>query len=480
MRNYTLYVKFNALIVGTIFICGLLTASLFLYSTSEYMSHELDASGKELAVSIGQVVSNDILVDDRFDMTEQLLHAQKTNDQVRYILVTYPDGRILASTFTEGLPKGLPERRDLANEGLGQTLTFDSTEGYIREIMVPIDGGLVGYFRVGLSERPMMQLMWKRFVETMLIILAICLVASALATRYARSFLRPVQALAKAIRQIGRGNYSVRVSVDTKDDVGQLAKAFNVMSNRLAVKDRENSKLLTALREKEKNRVWLIDQLFSAREDERRRISRELHDETSQSMVSILAYLRLIQDQTEKPDVRELVTGVRDLTRETLEGLRHLAVNVHPPLLDDLGLIVAIEKYLDTYRQTQPDLTVSFCHDGDISRVSRPVALFCYRMVQEGLTNIARHAQAHTVTIELNILPSALSLVIADDGVGFSAARAEQARLDNHLGLVSMQERTDVLNGTFSIDGQPGKGTTLTITLPLHLSEEMEHEHTIG
>ncbi|WP_296828153.1 HAMP domain-containing protein [uncultured Megasphaera sp.] len=252
MRNYTLYVKFNVLIVGTIFICGLLAASLFLYSTSEYMNRELDASGRELAVSIGQVISNDILVDDRFDMTEQLLHAQQTNRQVRYILVTYPDGRILASTFTEGLPKGLPERRDMGKDGLEQTLTFDSTEGYIREIIVPIDGGLVGYFRVGLSERPMMQLMWKRFVETMLIILAICLVASALATRYARAFLRPVQALAKAIRQIGRGNYSVRVSVDTKDDVGQLAKAFNVMSNRLAVKNRENSKLLTALREKGK------------------------------------------------------------------------------------------------------------------------------------------------------------------------------------------------------------------------------------
>ena len=101
------------------------------------------------------------------------------------------------------------------------------------------------------------------------------------------------------------------------------------MSNRLSVNGRENSKLLTALREKEKNRVWLIDQLFSAREDERRRISRELHDETSQSMVSILAYLRLIQDQTENSDVRELVTGVRELTRETLESLRHLAVNLH-------------------------------------------------------------------------------------------------------------------------------------------------------
>ena len=114
MRNYTLYVKFNALIVGTIFVCGLLAASLFLYSTSTYIS---------------QVISNDILVDDRFAMTEQLLHAQQTNDQVRYILVTYPDGRILASTFTDGLPKGLPERRDVQHDGADKTVTFDSTEG---------------------------------------------------------------------------------------------------------------------------------------------------------------------------------------------------------------------------------------------------------------------------------------------------------------------------------------------------------------
>ncbi len=197
-------------------------------------------------------------------------------------------------------------------------------------------------------------------------------------------------------------------------------------------------------------------------------------------MVSMLAYLRLIMNQTEEPKVRELVAGVRDLTRETLEGLRHLAVNLHPPLLDDLGLVVAIEKYLDTYRQTQSGLTVSFHYDGDISRVSRPIALFCYRMVQEGLTNIARHAQAHTVTIGLHVLPSKLTLSVRDDGIGFSANRAERARLNNHLGLVSMRERADVLNGTFAIDSHPGEGTTLTISLPLYLSEEEEHEHSLG
>lgn len=123
---------------------------------------------------------------------------------------------------------------------------------------------------------------------------------------------------------------------------------------------------------------------------------------------------------------------------------------------------------------------MTFHHDGDISRVSRPVALFCYRMVQEGLTNIARHAQAHTVTIGLHVLPSKLTLSVRDDGIGFSADRAERARLDNHLGLVSMRERTDVLNGTFAIDSHPGKGTTLTISLPLYLSEEEEHEHSLG
>ena len=102
----TLYVKFNALhSLVTIFVCGLLAASLFLYSTSTYMNHELDTSGRELAASISQVISNDILVDDRFAMTEQLLHAQQTNDQVRYIHGDLSRWPYPASTFTDGLPK---------------------------------------------------------------------------------------------------------------------------------------------------------------------------------------------------------------------------------------------------------------------------------------------------------------------------------------------------------------------------------------
>ena len=178
----------------------------------------------------------------------------------------------------------------------------------------------------------MIQIMEKRLVETMTFIFIICIVASVLATRFARNFLLPIRRLDQAARQIGKGDYSVRVPRTSSDDIGRLGRTFNVMVNRLAAKDAENSKLVKALQEKEQTRIWLINRLFTAREDERRRISRELHDESSQSMVSILTYLRILQDRMKDDQGRELIADVQDLTRHTLEGIRHLAVNLHPPL----------------------------------------------------------------------------------------------------------------------------------------------------
>ncbi len=464
MRNYSLYVKFNALIVGTIFICGLLIGMILLYTTSTEMEHELDKSGREIGQSMSTVISSAILLDDTFKITEQLIQTKNLNDQIQYIIVSRPNGEMLTSTFTDGIPQGLPLVR---TPQAADVITYNSNEGYIREILCPIDDGLVGYFRIGLTEKPMAQLMRKRFIEMITLILLICLLASWLATRYANAFLKPIQTMAAAVRQLGRGNYQVTVPVSTSDDVGRLAKAFNSMVNRLSVKDKENLRLVAALQEKEKLRMWLIQQLFTAREDERRRISRELHDETSQSMVAILSYLRIIMDRTTDPSVKELVSGVRDLTKDTLEGLRHLAVNLHPPLLDDLGLIVAMEKYLDSFRMAHPQIQITYTHNGDFTAISRPMALLCYRLMQESLTNIIRHSQATAVAIAMQITPVQLTMSVTDNGIGFSEDTAKQARLDNHLGLVSMRERTELLNGTFCIHSQPAAGTAICITLPL-------------
>ena len=111
MENHSLYLKFNLLIVGTIFICGLLMGGMLLYTTRQSLEDGLDTSGEEVAASVGAVISNDILLDDRFSMFERLTHTMENNDQVRYIIVARPDGHILTSTFTNGLPVGLPAQR---------------------------------------------------------------------------------------------------------------------------------------------------------------------------------------------------------------------------------------------------------------------------------------------------------------------------------------------------------------------------------
>ena len=226
------------------------------------------------------------------------------------------------------------------------------------------------------------------------------------------------------------------------------------------------AKLFGALQQKERLRLWLIGQLFSAREDERRRISRELHDETSQSMASILAYLRILHGKLTTPEQRELLQEARELTSEALQGLKQLAVDLHPPLLEDLGLLVAIEKYIDTLSRTHEDLTVRWETQGDFTGLDRTLALVIYRSVQEGLTNIVRHAHAREASVKLRATAKEVCVEIADDGVGFEKDTAERARLDRHLGLVSMKERAELLEGSFSVESAPGAGTHLFLCLP--------------
>lgn len=202
------------------------------------MERQLDLLGREIASAMSQSISNAILVDDRFSMTEQLIHARQTNEQIRYIVVDGPEGTMLASTFTEGVPLGFP-KRNLSPGSADEDWVIDSNEGTIREIVYPIDKGLVGYIRIGMTETVMIQIMEKRLVETMTFIFIICIVASVLATRFARNFLLPIRRLDQAARQIGKGDYSVRVPRTSSDDIGRLGRTFNVMVNRLAAKMRK-------------------------------------------------------------------------------------------------------------------------------------------------------------------------------------------------------------------------------------------------
>ena len=476
MRSRSLYLKFNLLIVGMIFLCGLLIGGLMLHTITRSLQNELDTSGQKIAASLGVAIANDVLLDDRFAVSERLMKTMATSAQVRYIIATAPDGRIMATTFDNGLPAGLPVQREVREDAVPDIISFDSNEGGIREILYPIDEGVIGSLRVGMTEHRMNRLIRERCLEMGVMVFLICFVASLLATRYARHFLEPLRIMGGAVRAIGAGNYNVSVQVEAEDETGRLAKAFNKMIERLRVKEQENSTLLRELQAKERARVWLINQLFTAREDERHRISRELHDETGQSMASILAYLRVLHDRLETNEQREMLLAVRDLTADTLAGLRRLAVDLHPPMLEDLGLVIAIEKYLETFRRTQPQIAVEMKTEGDFTKLSRTISLVCYRTLQEALTNIIRHAQAHRVDISMSCTPHEIRLSIFDDGVGFDRKAAEEARRNRHLGLVSMKERVELLNGEFSIVSRPQGGTHIHVVLPADAMDGVEEK----
>ena len=472
MGNKGIYVKFNTLIVGSIFFCGMIIGGMLLRTTSGALEDGLISSGQEIASSLAVTIGNDILLDDRFSLQERMSKTMDTNDQVRYIVVSYPNGEVMVSTFIHDLPEGLPAVR-LPNEKEGvDSMGFSSSEGRIREIMVPIDDGIIGYVRVGMTEKNMMAELKARCLQAIMAVFLICVVASILATRYAWGFLKPIRQLSFAVKQLDSGKYGIQVPVASQDEVGRLASTFNKMSTRLQKNIEENTRLVQALQKKEKDRAWLISQLFTAREDEQRRISRELHDESSQSMASILTYLRVLHDRLDTDEQREMLFEIRELTAATLGGLRQLAVDLHPPLLEDLGLVVAIEKYLDPIKKMNPHMEIKLETMGNFNDLPKQVALMCYRTLQESVANILKHAQAKKIEIKLAVHGDRINLTVRDDGVGFDEQAARRAKLNRHLGLVSMRERTELLNGTFSLDTSVGRGTEIAISLPIVLDEE--------
>ena len=203
--------------------------------------------------------------------------------------------------------------------------------------------------------------------------------------------------------------------------------------------------------------------MLSAQEDERKRISRELHDETGQALTSLLVSMRVLADRTTDEQQRSILMGARDLAANTLHDIRNLAVELRPPVLDDLGLVPAIRKYITQFEQRY-GLTASFSVSGE--RVHGPTALALYRVLQEGLTNVVKHANASAVAVTMDIRENHIELIISDDGKGFDTKFIQDARKDNRLGLYGMRERAELLGGTLTISSSLQQGTVITVIVP--------------
>ena len=205
-----------------------------------------------------------------------------------------------------------------------------------------------------------------------------------------------------------------------------------------------------------------VRRVVEAQETERARLARELHDETGQALTSILLGLKSLDERVQSAEGRAAVAELRELVVSTLQDVRRLAVELRPAALDDFGLVPAIERLLDTIAE-QSGLDVDLQSRLGDRRLPAEAETALYRIAQEAMTNVLKHADARTVRVRLNESENGVTLVVQDDGAGFDPAGVR----DGGVGLIGMRERITLVGGRLAIESTEGAGTMLSAEVPV-------------
>lgn len=333
--------------------------------------------------------------------------------------------------------------------------------GSVRELTAPVGDG-PHVLLLGISTaRVDAEVGWlTRRLMRMTAILAV--LGSLAAWWLSRIFSHPIEELATLARAVKAGRYQSNAPVRARDEVGELAIAFNEMT--------------AALAQKEAARQQLLRKVITAGEEERKRIARELHDHTGQALTSQIAALSALEHQCPAEKMCQRLIELRQQAERTLEEVHDLSVTLRPSVLDDVGLMAALERHCRLFAQ-RSGVQVT-CTDIGLTdeRLPAEVELTVYRVVQEALTNAVRHGRARRMQALVQRTAVGLMATIQDNGCGFDACDWQKRCVEgNHLGLLGIEERVTLLGGSFCVESEPGQGTTVYADIPLEAAERGVH-----
>jgi len=582
-----------ALFFGVGFTVYLQTATKLLLTT------QLESRGLTIAQGVATRAIEPVLMGNEFILHSVLEETRQVNPDVRYVLVISQQSEVLGDTFRRRIPLGLVAANTVSPDGEPRVVPVSTEEGMIRDVAFPLFGGRGGVIRVGMSEKLLQAELNKQTVQLLLATLAVLLLGIWFSYQLSHILARPVKALAAATQQVAGGDLSGKAPVFAQDDIGQLAIAFNAMTDRLTsqyeeirrfsqqvLRDNaelialngvtaslnrlyhidtlpslasqliahrleldgavvllwrpereewapgpasaieelaaeamhaqelivagaqaavplmagercvgvlmvsadperlaserchhflqsvgnhltvalENARLLSELTDKQQVLTHLFDRAVSAQEEERRRISRELHDETSQSLASLMLGLRSVEEASTPEDLRRNVQELRRRLTVTLDAVHQMARRLRPLALDDLGLKAALSRHIQE-QASQTGLDIDLDMDGlGEERLPPDVETTVYRIVQEALANAIQHASATQLSVVLERQHGTVIALVEDDGAGFDPSAA--ARASARLGLSGMKERARLVGGMLTIESNPGAGTTVCLRVP--------------
>lgn len=417
---------------------------------------ELGERGHSVISDLAARSADPILLNDTFALHELLTETVANHPDAVYAFVLNPQGQVLAHTFSGGVPTGLLSLNRPENNQTSRHVLYLSERGEMHDFAAPIFEGRAGVVRLGLSEDRLRGVVNAVTGQMLFTTLMVALAGIAAATLLTWLLTRPVLQLVETTRRVGRGDLTARAPHWADDEIGALADAFNQM-----VADLQASQ--QAIAEKEAARTRLLAQLIDAQEEERRRIARDLHDGVGQSLTSLLVGLKLLNQLSDHQAMADKTTELRQIAGETLNEVRLLSRQLRPSVLDDLGLVAALERYAAEFPGRYPGLTVDL-HCNLPDRLPPPVETTLYRIVQEAMTNAARHSGGQTLSVLLTQRAGRVQAIVEDDGRGFDPDAAR--RNGDSVGLHSMAERAELLGGSLNIESNED-GTTVYVEAPV-------------
>jgi signal transduction histidine kinase len=272
-------------------------------------------------------------------------------------------------------------------------------------------------------------------------------------TLISRLLTRPIVNLMKATDEIGSGVFSTRVMPESTDEIGKLTLAFNRMARQL----QQNAEAL------KKEKSQRIRSVLDGQEIERQRLSRELHDGLGQSLIAIKLRLESL-DSDADPEAQQIIDNIRKSFNRLIDEVRRISNNLMPAALHEFGLENALRNHCEEL-SAQTNINLRFSNNGNPVVMSRKTKTYLYRIAQEALNNVVKHAKASQVKVSLHKEAGSVQLIVEDNGRGINQ---EESCKGKGNGLYNMRERVNLLHGTMEIKTAAGKGTAISIHLPLN------------
>ena len=460
-----LRMKILGLALGLILLFGAVITYMAQVALRENVDAFLKQESRFVARELSYQVRDSLLINDLYGLTLLLQNTVQNRPDLRYALVINPQRQVIAHTFGNGFPADLLADIERTPPSPEQPRRLLTSEGPLWEGQAPISEGSEGFVRVGVKGDALHRQV-SRLTRTMVqATLVIALGTVGLSLLLTWLITRPVSRLLDATKAVQRGDYSQRLPCESDDELGRLTEAFNAMMAGLARAEQTRQ-------EKDLLQRDFLHRVMAGQEGERKRIARELHDQTGQALAAFMVDLKVLEATTDPKTLLDGLQRLKEAVTREMGALHDLAVELRPSVLDDLGLLPAVEMLVRNFRGRH-GLHAELTSVGFGDQRAEPCTETCiYRIIQESLTNIAKHAKtATTVTVLLEWRGERIRGVIEDDGVGFEPIQLEGA---GKLGVFGMRERVQLLQGHFRIESSPGQGTMIVFDIPARV--EVCHE----